>query len=437
MTNQELAEIFRHIANLLDIKGENPFKVRAYDRAAEVFESLPREAAEIARLGELEAIPGVGKAIGEKVAELLATGRMAFYDRLKAEFPAGVTELLDVPGIGPKTAARLVKEFGIGSRDELATAIAAGRLRGVSGIGDKLIQRWVRYFERRAETGGRIPLGVALPVALSVVEALRDVPGVRNLTPAGSLRRLEETVGDIDIIGSADRPDRVTEAFVGLSGVREILWHGPQKASVRWETGVQVDLRILDHDSFGALLHHFTGSRQHNIDLREYAVQRGYSISEYGLTDIRTGDRIQIADEAELYARLGLAYIPPELRQGTGEIELAARGEIPTLIAEGDLRGDLHAHTDWSDGADTIEAMARAALAIGREYLAISDHSGGLGVAHGLTRERLERQIAAIAEVQARVPGIRLLAATEVDIRADGLLDFPDDLLGQIGREHV
>lgn len=432
MNNQEIAQAFREIARLLQIKGENPFKIRAYERAVDVFNALPEEAAEIAREGRLEEVPGVGEAISDKVTELLETGRLDYLDRLRAEFPAGVTRLLDVAGVGPKTAARLVKEFGVGTPEELEAAIAADRFKRASGIGDKLIQRWTRHFERRQEIGGRIPLGVALPVALTVVEALQAVPGVRNLTPAGSLRRLEETVGDIDIIGSADRPEAVTDAFVHLPQVREVLWHGPQKASVRWESGVQVDLRILDHESFGALLHHFTGNRQHNIDLREYAVQRGWSISEYGLTNLKTGERVRIADEADLYARLGLAYIPPELRQGAGEIELAARGEIPTLVTEADLKGDLHAHTDWSDGADTIEAMARAAQALGRQYLAISDHSGGLGVAHGLSRERLEQQIRIVREVEQRVGGIRLLTASEVDIRADGSLDFPDDLLAQL-----
>ncbi|HEX2173748.1 MAG TPA: DNA polymerase/3'-5' exonuclease PolX, partial [Dehalococcoidia bacterium] len=311
-------------------------------------------------------------------------------------------------------------------------AIADGRLEGVAGIGDKLIQRWRRHFERQQETGGRIPLGIALPIALTVVDSLRDVPGVRNLTTAGSLRRLEETIGDIDIIGSADHPEVVTGTFVDLPQVREVLWHGPQKASVRWETGLQVDLRIVDHESFGALLHHFTGNRQHNIDLREYAVQRGWSISEYGLTNIKTGERVRIADEADLYARLGLAYIPPELRQGAGEIEVAARHQVPALVEESDLKGDLHAHTNWSDGADSIEAMARAAKALGRQYLAISDHSGGLGVANGLDRSRLLRQIEEVREVERRVGGIRLLTASEVDIRADGSLDLPNEVLAQL-----
>ncbi|MEK7847915.1 MAG: PHP domain-containing protein, partial [Chloroflexota bacterium] len=278
----------------------------------------------------------------------------------------------------------------------------------------------------------RIPIGEALPVVDGVLAALGTIPGVRNLTPAGSLRRFRETIGDIDIMGTADEPERVLDAFVRLPQVKEVLAQGPTKASVIVEGGLQVDLRLVEHGQFGSLLQYFTGSKQHNINLRERAHRQGLKLSEYGISPLDTGDTELCPTEEDFYRRLGLQYIPPELREGGSEIEAAARGELPALIREVDITGDLHVHSEWSDGHSPIEEMARAARDMGYDYIAITDHSAGRGIAQGLTPERLGQQLEEIEAVNRRLEGFRVFTGTEVDIRADGTLDFPDELLSRL-----
>jgi DNA polymerase (family 10) len=433
MNNAEIAKVFEDIADFLELKGENVFKIRAYQRAARAINHLPKEIEVMVGLGEdLKAIPGVGEAIARKITELLTTGKLEYYEKLRAEFPPGISTLLTIPGIGPKTAMKLSSELGIQSIDELEQAIKDGRVAGLFRMGDRTAENILRQIQMVRHKDMRIPIGEAQPIVDHIIDALKTIPGVKNLTPAGSVRRFKETVGDIDLMGTADDPEAVILALVRLPLVKQVLAQGPTKASVIATNGLQVDLRFVEHDSFGSLLQYFTGSKEHNIILRERAVKQGLKLSEYGITD-RTTDRLEkFASEEAFYRRLGLQYIPPEIREAMGEIERAEQGTIPELVELSDIRGDLHVHTDWSDGQNTLEEMANAAIKLGYEYLLITDHSAGLGVAHGLDRERLNRQLEEIAALNRRFSGFRLLAGAEVDIRADGRIDAPEDMLSRL-----
>jgi len=433
MKNTAIAKVFQDMADLLELKGENPFKIRAYQRAARTIEHLPKEIEIMLEEGEdLQSIPGVGEAIAKKTVELVNTGKLRVYEELKAEFPEGITTLLEIPGIGPKTANRLSTELGIKSVDDLEQTIKDGRVAKLFRLGDKTADNILQQIQALRRKDQRIPIGEALPVVEEVLNALRPLPGVKNLTAAGSLRRFRETVGDIDLMGTANNPEEVINAFVALHQVREVLAKGPTKASVILPGGLQADLRMVEHDSFGSLLQYFTGSKQHNIALRTREQKRGLKLSEYGITDTKTKKLEKFATEEKFYRRLGLQYIPPELREDQGEIELAEKGAIPKLIALSDIKGDIHVHTNWSDGHDSIEAMAQAAKAIGYQYLAITDHSAGRGIAHGLNEERLRQQIDEIKRLNQQLEGIRLLTGIEVDIRADGSIDLPEGLLADL-----
>jgi len=430
MKNIDMARIFEQMADLLEIKGENPFKIRAYRRAAQVIEHLPREVAAMLLEGEdLKDLPGIGAAIAAKMIELVRTGHLAAWETLRDSLPEGLSALLEIPGIGPKTAYRLATELGIASIDELEQAIIEGKVSHLFRLGDKTAHNLLRQIQSLRRKDQRIPLGQALPIVEDILAALRHLPGVKNLMPAGSLRRFRETVGDIDLMGTADVPEEVIRSFVSLPQVRDILAQGPTKASVILVNGFQADLRMVEHDAFGSLLQYFTGSRQHNIALRTRTQKKGLKLSEYGITAVATDRLEKFATEEAFYARLGMQYIPPEIREDRGEIELAEKQAIPGLIERSDIRGNLHAHTNWSDGAASLEDMARAAKALGYQYLAITDHSGGLGIAGGLNEERLQKQIQAIRRLNEQLEGIRLLAGTEVNILADGRLDLPDEIL--------
>jgi DNA polymerase (family 10) len=433
MKNSEVAKVFQDIADLLELKGENVFKIRAYQKAARAIEYHHRELEAMIDEGEdLESIPGVGEAIAKKAAELITTGKLSYYENLKGEFPKGITDLLDIPGIGPKTANKLSSELGISSVDELERAINDGRVAELFRLGEKTADNILHQIQALRRKDQRIPIGKALPIVEEIIAALHTIPGVKNLTPAGSLRRFQETVGDIDLMGTADNPKEVIDAFVALPLVRQVLAQGPTKASVVVGGGLQVDLRMVEHDSFGSLLQYFTGSKQHNISLREKARKHGLKLSEYGITDVATGKLEKFVTEDEFYRRLGLQYIPPEIRQAQGEIEKAEQGAIPRLVELSDIKGDLHTHTEWSDGRDSIEELAQAAQEMGRQYIAITEHSAGRGIAHGLDVDRLRQQVAEIKALNERLNGIRVLTGTEVDIRADGSLDLPHEVLSEL-----
>ena len=433
MKNSDVAKIFQDIADLLELKGENVFKIRAYQKAARAIEYHPRELEAMIDEGEdLQSIPGVGEAIAKKAAELVTTGKLGYYENLKGEFPQGITNLLDVPGIGPKTANKLSSELGISSVDELERAINDGRVAGLFRLGERTADNILHQIQALRRKDQRIPIGEALPIVDEIIAALHNIPGVKNLTPAGSLRRFQETVGDIDLMGTADEPKEVIDAFVALPLVKQVLAQGSTKASVIVSGGLQVDLRMVEHESFGSLLQYFTGSKQHNIALREKWRKKGLKLSEYGITVVATDKLEKFATEEEFYRRLGLQYIPPEIRQAQGEIEKAEQGTIPRLVELSDIKGDLHTHTEWSDGHDSIEELARAARDTGRQYIAITEHSAGRGIAHGLDVARLRQQIAEIKALNERLTGLRVLTGTEVDIRADGSLDLPHEILAEL-----
>ena len=431
ITNGELARLFGEMAALLEIQGDSVFKIRAYQRAAEAIDQLSWSLAG-AEAAELRKIPGVGKAISAKVLEYVSTGQVAAYERLAAEAPAGALALLEVPGMGPKTVRAATLELGIASVAELEAAALDGRLAGLPRLGKKSAEKILQQIRSQRMRSDRTPLGVASEVCAAVSAQLFDaVPGLVSLTAAGSLRRWEETIGDIDLIAVSDDPGGTGQALAGLPSVRETLAQGDAKTSVVVEPGIQIDLRVGQAESMGAMLQYFTGSQQHNIRLRDFANRQGLSLNEYGITPAATGVTERFADEATFYHRLGLPWIAPELRRGGEELEAARTGRLPVLVTEGDLRGDLHLHSDWSDGRFAPEEMVAAVAGMGYEYMALTDHSQGLGVANGLTPERLARQVELLKGLQGRYDMV-ILCGSEVDIRADGSMDYPDEVLGML-----
>ena len=433
MKNADIATVFENIADLLELKGENRFKIRAYARAAETIRHLSEEMESMHEEGkDFKDIAGIGDAIAAKSMELITTGRLRYYEELKSQFPDGIINLMDIPGIGPKTAYRLATELGVGTVDQLEAAIGDGRVAKLNRLGEKTAANIMRAIEAFRRKDRRIPLGEALPVVEEILSVLKTLPGVLNLTPAGSLRRFKETVGDIDLMGAADDPQSVITAFVALSQVREVLAQGPTKASVILPGGLQADLRMVEHADFGSLLQHFTGSKQHNVTLRTWAQKKGFSLSEYGIADLKTGRVERFGREDDFYAYLGLQYIPPEIREDMGEIDLAERNAIPALIELGDIKGDFHTHSTGSDGIDSIEDMAGAAGALGYEYLAITDHSSGRNIGSDRKLERVMKQTEEIKKLNSLSDGPFLLNGVEVDIKADGSLDLPDEVLAQL-----
>lgn len=432
MDNHQVAAIFAEMADILDIQGENYHRVMAYRRAAENIAALGRPLEEVWRAGELETIPGIGKTLAEKIAELMRTGRLQAYEKLKAQVPEGVVAMLQVPDVGPRKAALFWNELGITSIEELEEAARAGKLRNLPGMGVRSEQKVLEGIEALKRRTGRIPLGTAWELAQALLEPLRGVPGVVQAAPAGSLRRMRETVGDLDLLVAAEDPEPVMARFRTLPQVAEVLLSGPTKTSIRTHEGVQADLRVLEPARWGTALQYFTGSQAHNIRLRGLALERGLSLSEYALKR-KDGAEILCAAEEEVYAALGLPWIPPELREDRGEIEAALEERLPDLIELGDLQGDLQFHTTWSDGRASLLEMVEAARARGLKYAVVTDHSHGLGIVHGMGPEELRRQRAEIDEVNRRLGGaFRLLAGVEVEVRADGTLDLPDEVLAEL-----
>ncbi len=433
MNNQDVAKIFEALADMLDIEGEeNKFKIIAYRRVAEQIANLDRDINAVGQAGELRLIPGVGQAIKEKIDALLKTGSFDLYARLQKAIPGGVVAMLAIPDMGPKRVKMLWKEAGITSVETLEKRARAGRLAGLPGLGKKFEEKIIANIEAMKRRGalGRSPLGVVYPLAHAMLRQLMRVDGVQRASVAGSLRRMRETIGDVDLLVSAEakRAESIMDAFNALPSVAEVTARGPTKSSVRLHTGQQVDLRVIQPRHWGAALQYFTGSKDHNVRLREIALKKGYSLNEYSLTRVKDGRDVFCREETEVYERLGLPFIPPELREDRGELT----NELPELIEIGDLRGDLQMHTRWSDGAKSIEDMARAAKARGYEYVLITDHSQSLGVANGLSPERLKTQCIEIDQVNAMGLGVRVLKGSEVEIKADGTLDYPDELLASL-----
>lgn len=429
MTNKELAQLFNTIADLLEIKGEVIYKILAYRRAATSLADYEQDVNEVWRAGKLKKITGVGDAIADKINELLSTGKLDFYEKLKKEVPSGLVEVLAIQDVGPKKAALFWKKLGITTVPDLEKAARQGKLRELSGMGEKSEAKILAGIAARKRSTGRVTLGQAWPIAQEIVKFLRSLVGVEAAEVAGSLRRMRATIGDLDFLVAAHNAEPIMAAFVTHPQVVRVLGQGPTKSSVELANGLQADLRVLPPERFGTLLQYFTGSKEHNVKLRELALSKGLSLSEHAFTR-KNGKEILCATEVEVYKTVGLAYIPPEMREDRGELQTAARGELPRLIEVKDLQSELHAHSKWSDGAAGIREMAFAARSRGLKCLAMTDHSQSLGVTGGLTPERLRAQRREIDAVQSELGvSFSLLQGAEVEIKADGHLDYTDDIL--------
>jgi DNA polymerase (family 10) len=434
MDNKAVADIFASMADILAIQGESFHRVLAYRKAAENVSALSQPVEEIWRAGELRSIPGIGETLEAKIDELLRTGKVEAYEKLRQQVPDGVVAMLEVPDVGPKRAALFWRELGVESVEALEKAARAGQLQALPGMGAKSEQKVLAGIEALKRRSGRTPLGVALPLAEAMLSTLRGVDGVVQAAPAGSLRRRRETVGDLDLLVASEDPEPVMARFRELPQVAEVLLSGLTKTSIRTGDGFQVDLRVLEPQRWGTALQYFTGSQGHNVHLRQLALERGFSLSEYALhRQEEEGGDVLCSSEEEVYSTLGLPYIPPELREDRGEIEAGLAGRLPRLVELADLKGDFQFHTTGSDGQNSLLEMAEAAQAAGLEYALVTDHSFGLGVARGQDAEGLRRQREEIDEVNRQMaPGFRVLAGTEVEIRSDGSLDFPDEVLAQL-----
>lgn len=430
MKNRELAEIFEKLGDILEFKGENQFKVNAYRKAAMTLRDLTEDIEVIAAEGRLRKIPGIGEGIAKKIDEYLKTGKISKFEEEKKGVPDGIFDMLAIPGIGPKTVALVYKELGIETVEQLERAIDEGKLEKLFGMGAKKAENIKRGIQLWREGGQRINLGVAFPLVNEIIDLMKKSGLIKQISPAGSLRRMKETVGDIDILVTGKNGKKIIDYFVHLPLVKEILAAGDTKGSVRVEKNIQVDLRVVDEESYGAALQYFTGSKQHNIHLRDIAKREGLKINEYGV--FKGDKKIAGVTEEEVYKTLDLPWIPPELREDRGEIEAAYSGSLPRLLEKNDIKGDLHVHSEWSDGSESLEELVDLARKYGYEYICIADHSTSLKVGHGLTPERLAEQIKQIAELNKRLKDVKLLAGVEVDIKADGELDFPDELLKQL-----
>jgi DNA polymerase (family 10) len=431
MKNQEISKMFNEIANLLEIKGENPFRIRAYRRAALNIEALTKNIEEVPH-DELMKIPGIGQDLAARIDEYLKTGMMQAYEELRHDMPGGISTLLSVPGLGPKTSKMLYDKLKIRDIDQLEKLASEHKLAGLPGIQKKTEENILKGIEMLKRGRERHPLGKVLPIANDIIGQLKKKAPVSDIDVAGSLRRWKETIKDIDILATSANPDDVMRVFVSLPHVKEILMQGPTKSSVILHENIQVDLRVVEKDSYGAAMQYFTGSKAHSIRLREMAVRMGLKINEYGVFREKDDKRLGGKKEEEIYSILGLQYIPPELREDQGEIEAAISGTLPALVSLEDIKGDLHVHSKWSDGNHTFEELVEAARKRGYSYLALTDHSRGLAVARGLTIERLMEQKKEIAALNKKLKDFRILQSTEVDIRSDGTIDFPDDILEKL-----
>ena len=456
LTNGDLARIFHEIGDILEVQGEIPFKTIAYHRAADAIGRSPVDLVAAYRSGDPPKVAGVGQAIGDKITELVTTGRMAYLERLRTEVPASLVELLEIPGLGPKTVRQLHEDLGIATMDQLREAAENGRIRTIRGLSERteqLILEGIRRLE--AQPPRRLYLHQAEEHIAALIGILRAVPGVGSIEPAGSYRRRKETIGDLDLLAETTDPRALMERFTGLGTVDHIVARGGHKSAIRLMRGPQVDLMVMPPGAAGAYRIHFTGSKEHNVRLRARARDRGWSLSEYGFQRIGedgeplTGDGAELrtfATEAEAYAFLDLPFIEPELREDQGEIEAALAGTLPVLITKADLRGDCHTHSDWTDGSQPIEVMADAARRRGYQYQVLTDHTQSLAITNGLTPDRVEEERAVIAALNARfaaeeaagtappetpAEGFRLLHGCELEVRADGQLDYEDELLAR------
>ncbi len=431
MKNTEVAEVFNNIADLLEIKGDNPFRIRAYRKAAFTLTEFGKDVSSLTP-DELMEIPGIGHDLAAKTEEYLKTGLVDSYERLKQEVPESLIQLLAIPGLGPKTVSLLYKKYGIKDVGSLEALARQHRLSGIPGIKDKTEAAIIKGIEMLRSYSARQPLGKILPLANEIREYLHSVAPVEKLSIAGSLRRWKDTIRDIDIISTSRNPDAVMNMFVHMPEVSRVIAKGSTKSSIILKSGIQVDLRVVAEESYGSALAYFTGSKAHNIRLRELAAKAGLKMNEYGIFREKDDKKLGGKAEEEIYRILGLQYVPPELREDIGEIEAAAEGRLPQLIESADIKGDLHVHSTWSDGNEELEGLLKIADEKGYTYIAITDHSKGLGVARGLSEERIMEQKKLIDAINRKRGGCRLLSGAEINIKNDGSLDFDDEILKQL-----
>ena len=430
MKNKELADLFAKMADILEFKDETPFKISAYRRASRVVGDLTQDIQEIAESGELKKVPGIGEGMAQKIEEYLKTGKISKYEEAKKGVSDELIALMDIPGMGPKTLAMIHQARKINNLSGLEKAIENGSLIGLQGMGEKKVENIKRGIELLKASKGRMNLGVAFPLAKRIVETLREKTGSKKIEWAGSLRRMRENIGDIDILATGPHREKIIHAFTHLPEVKEVLASGETKASVIVEGGVQIDLRVVEEDSYGAALQYFTGSKGHNIHLRGIAKAKGIKINEYGV--FKGEKKIGGKEEKDVYKILGMDWIEPELREDRGEIEAAQEKRLPKLVEETEIKGDLHIHSKASDGTASIEEIAKAAQKRGYQYVAICDHSKSLRIAHGLDDSRLLKQIEEIDRINEKLKGFQILKGTEVDILTDGKIDHPDKVLEKL-----
>jgi DNA polymerase (family 10) len=430
MKNKELADLFEKMADILEFRGENPFKISAYRKASRIIGDLTKDIEEIAERGELKNIPGIGEGMAQKIEEYLKTGKVSKFEEVKKGVPDELIPMMDIPGMGPKTLSMLHKEKGINNFSQLEKALENGSLMGLFGIGEKKIENIKRGIQLLKQSQGRMNLGIAFPVAKRIMETLRQKTGSKKVEWAGSLRRMKENIGDIDILATGANKEKIVQTFTRLPEVKEVLASGETKASVIVEGGTQIDLRVVEEESYGAALQYFTGSKGHNIHLRGIAKAKGFKINEYGV--FKGKKKIAGKEERDVYRVLGMDWMEPELREDRGEIEAAQKGRLPKLIQESEIKGDLHVHSKWSDGTSEIEEIAKAAQRKGYQYVALCDHSQSLRIAHGLDESRLNKQIEEIDRVNEKLRGFQILKGTEVDILTDGKIDHLDKVLRRL-----
>ena len=441
LTNREIADIFATVADMLEIRGDIIHRVLSYRRASETIRDLPRDLHAIAADGRLTELPNIGKTLAEKIEEMLNTGELEFYNRLAQEIPPALVDIMHINGVGPKKAALFWKELNITTIDALKEAAEGGKLRDLPRMGEKSEKQVLAGIEALSRRTGRTPIGVALPAAQGILNQLLALPGAVEGAIAGSIRRGRPTIGDVDLLVASDEAGPIMDVFVNLPNVARVLGHGPTKSSIELLNGLQVDLRVLEKARWGTALNYFTGSQAHNIRMRELALAKGYSLNEHALRPLDAdGNMIEdesqyvlCATEEEVYERVGLPYIAPELREDSGEIEAAQKGKLPNLILLDDIQADLHMHTTWSDGKLSVREMAEEAKRRGRKYIVITDHSAYSAIANGLSAERLLQQQQEVRQVDAGMgPDFRVFHGVEMDIRSDGTLDLPDEVLAQL-----
>ena len=431
LSNSEIADIFNQMADMLEIKGENPFKVRAYRNAARTVQNLGKSLEDLAESGmDLTKLPGIGADLSEAITEILKTGKFSKLEALKKELPQGLDKLLSIEGLGPKRIRQLYDSFGITSLDELAKVAQSGEIYNLKGFGPKLIEKILKGVQLAKKAGHRFRFDIAKPFAEELKNYLQSFEGVIKVEVAGSYRRRKETVGDLDILVVAKNWEAVTEWFVKYEKVKEVVSKGPTRSTVILRNDLQVDLRSVAKESYGSALHYFTGSKAHNIKIRKMAVERGWKINEYGIYEGKK--RLGGESEEQMYSLMGLDYIEPELREERGEVEAAMRHRLPKLVKLKDIKGDLHTHSKWTDGHASIEQMAEAAKARGYEYFAVTDHSHHLTVAKGLDEKRLREQMELIDRLNEELEGITVLKGIECDILEDGTMDLPDSVLKEL-----